>query len=58
MIDEEVQKEIDRCVEHNKRIIKLMLERKEIDKQIGELIKRIGDEVKENERGTTERDNT
>ena len=47
MIDEEVQKEIDKCTEYNKRIIKSMLERKELDKQIGELIKRIGDKVKE-----------
>ena len=46
-MSEEVTKDIDKCVENNKKIIKMMLERKEIDKQIGELIKRIGDKVKE-----------
>lgn len=49
MIDDKAQKEIDRCVEHNKKIIKLMMVRKETDKQIGELIKRIRDKVKDGE---------
>lgn len=45
-MSEETQKEIDKCVENNKKIIKMMLERKEIDKQIGELLKRLKDRVK------------
>ena len=46
-MSEEVSKDIDKCVENNKKIIKMMLERREIDKQIGELLKRLKDKVKE-----------
>ena len=46
-MNKEIDKDIDKCVENNKKIIKMMLERKEIDKQIGELLKRLRDKVKE-----------
>ena len=44
-MNEEIDKEIEKCVEHNKAIIKLMLESKEVNKKIGELLKQLKDKV-------------